>query len=205
MAETTRDFLRRIQDTIHGDTLDLGAGSGKYREIIAARASSYKAMDGDPGPNIDVVGDVHALPFAAASFDTIVSTQVMEHVKEPWRMVEEIARVLRPGGVCIVTAPFMLQFHADPSDYYRYSTEGARHLCARAGLEVLETGKIGGWPAVLAEAIRFTWLNPYAGRKYGFVRRNLVRLAHRLLLSIDHVSPKSAIYATTAVIARKPA
>ena len=38
MAETTRDFLRRIQDTIHGDTLDLGAGSGKYREIIAARA-----------------------------------------------------------------------------------------------------------------------------------------------------------------------
>lgn len=205
MAETTRGFLQRHQDLIRGETLDLGAGSGKYRAIIAARASSYTATDSQPGDNIDVVADVHALPFGAASYDTVVSTQVMEHVREPWKMVEEVARILRPSGTCILTAPFMLQYHADPSDYYRYTTEGIRHLCERAGLTVIETGKIGGAMAVLAESMRFSWLNPYAGRRYGFIRRNLVRSLHALLMSLDRVSPQSAIYATTAVVARKPA
>ncbi len=204
MPSNTRSFLERLQAHIHGDTLDLGAGTGKYREIIKKQAKTYTALDGEPGPNIDIVGDVHALPFPDASFDTVISTQVMEHVKEPWRMVEEIARILRPGGVCLLTAPFMLQFHADPCDYYRYTTEGARHLFERVGLQVIETEKVGGWLAVLGEMVRFSWASPYAKTKPGFLRRNLVRVVHDALCALDRPSPDATIYATTSIVAMKP-
>ena len=204
MAATTRDLLLELVPLhVRGRTLDLGAGSAKYRELFKAHASSYETFDADPRPGIDTVGDIHALPYADATFDTVVSTQVLEHVTEPWRAAEETARILKPGGKCIFTMPFLIQYHAHPDDYYRYTIQGGTHLCTRVGLEIVETRAIGGFCTVLAEMIRFSIASPY--HKPGKVRRILIEWIHRFLTSIDRVPANATLYANTCIIARKPA
>ncbi|MHA1751331.1 MAG: class I SAM-dependent methyltransferase, partial [Candidatus Helarchaeota archaeon] len=102
--ESTREVIKYSLKYISGKTLDLGAGSAKYRNIIKQKASEYITFDMIPGPHIDVVGNVLDLPFEDKTFDTIISTQVLEHVEKPWIMIKEIHRVLKKNGICILTA-----------------------------------------------------------------------------------------------------
>lgn len=203
--QTTREFLKAWSSVVHGHVLDLGAGRAKYKPMLQSVASEYTAFDMAEGPNIDVVGDVHALPFGDGSFDTVVCTQVIEHVCEPWRVVEEIARVLKPGGVCVLTTPFMMPHHADPHDYYRYTPDGASHLFRRTGLEIDASGKYGGANVVAAETLKFLFCNPYVHRKPGFLRRNLFRVVYGGLMRMRcRAAEGSLVYANVYVIARKP-
>ena len=73
------------------------------------------------------------LPFGDRSFETVFSSQVLEHVPEPWRMVEDMARVLKPGGHLILTAPHIWGLHEVPHDYFRFTSYGLQHLARRAG------------------------------------------------------------------------
>lgn len=133
LPNDTRGILSQSTDYIHGRVLDFGAGTAKYKSLIVPHAKTYTSFDMIAGPNTDVVGDVLAPPFPDNSFETVICTQVMEHVREPWTMIEQISRILAPGGVCILTTPFLLPYHADPHDYFRYTTEGGSALFTRAG------------------------------------------------------------------------
>ncbi|OGJ71626.1 hypothetical protein A2454_00840 [Candidatus Peribacteria bacterium RIFOXYC2_FULL_55_14] len=203
--QTTRGVLEVWTEVIRGRVLDLGAGRAKYKQLLQKTATDYTAFDMVDGPNIDVVGDVHNLPFDPCKFGTVVCTQVIEHVREPWRVVEEIARVLLPGGHCLLTTPFMMPHHADPHDFYRYTPDGVRHLCGRAGLEIVASGKYGGANVVAAETLKFLFCNPYAPHKPGIVRRNIFRMLYGLLLRIQRgAADRSVVYANVYVVARKP-
>lgn len=149
---------------INGKTLDLGAGSGKYKNLIKKYAGEYVALDGRAGINIDVVGDVAATPFADGEFDAVVCNQVLEHVREPWKVVAEIARILKSGGKCILTAPFLQPYHADPGDYFRYTKEGMKSLFASAGFDILECEGYGRTYSVLSEFCHFVFFDPYKKR-----------------------------------------
>ncbi len=86
-----------------------------------------------------MVGDAEALPFADASFDAVVSTEMLEHDDEFWRSLPEMGRVLRPAGVLILTARgngFMP--HEYPYDFWRFMPSAFDKLLALAGCEVLE-------------------------------------------------------------------
>ena len=63
---------------------------------------------------------------------------VLEHVREPTKMIAEMYRVLAPGGVCYTEVPFIQHFHAYPNDFQRYTVEGLKQ--AFAAFEPLETG-----------------------------------------------------------------
>ena len=65
----------------------------------------WVGFDDPANPIADVHGSADALPFEDGSFDTVLCTQVIEHVRTPNAVIAECARVLRPGGVLIVTAP----------------------------------------------------------------------------------------------------
>jgi SAM-dependent methyltransferase len=197
---STRDVVAHHSPHIGGATLDLGAGNSKYRSEIRRRSTSYIALDIGGGRYIDVVGEIHALPFAEEVFDTVICTQVLEHVTEPWEAVAEMSRVLRPGGKCIITAPFLVPFHGDPGDYYRFTRDGMRYLCYRTGLEVLEVGEYGGGFMVLAEMIRFALNNPY--ERYRPLSVCGIWL-HRILSKLDRL-PRGTVYANVYVVGRKP-
>jgi SAM-dependent methyltransferase len=74
------------------------------------------------------VGDAHHLPFAPGSFDLIISTEMLEHTAEPQRIVDEIRRVLRPGGRLLLTTRFIFPLHDVPGDYFRFTNYGLAHL-----------------------------------------------------------------------------
>src|SRR3989344_5733931 len=102
----TREVINKFLPYIEGRGLDLGAGSAKYKEMILEKASQYRSCDAVKNKNIDDICDVLNLSYPPESFDTIISTQVMEHVNNPYKMAEQIHKVLKHGCKVIVTASF---------------------------------------------------------------------------------------------------
>jgi len=79
----------------------------------------------------DVTGDLHELPFATGSLDAVCMTEVLEHVERPQRAVDEVRRALKPGGVLLVTSPFVWPWHGIPGvyrDFWRFTHEGWAYL-----------------------------------------------------------------------------
>jgi len=199
--QQTREIIEYAQKYISGETLDLGAGSAKYREIIKRGSKTYVAFDMMPGKNIDVVGDALNLPFDEGSFGTVVSTQVLEHVEKPWVMVKEIGRVLRPGGICILTAPFLEPYHPDPQDFFRYTIAGMRSLFENEGFEVIECSTSGRLFSVLSEFVRFSCFNPFRKAKKGSWL--ITGFMSKVSNFLDNFTKNKIIYSDVYIIAKK--
>jgi SAM-dependent methyltransferase len=132
--------------------LEVGARdvNGSVRPLFA-QAASYTGVDFIEGAGVDAVMNAHALAFADASFDAVVSTEMLEHDDEFWLSVKEMGRVLKPGGLLILTARgngFMP--HDYPFDYWRFMPASFSKLLTLAGCEPLEVREDwqGGHPGV---------------------------------------------------------
>ena len=128
-AKLTRVTLDRfIQSHASGGrTLDLGAQNGPY----AAHFPRRVALDLHPAANIHLRGHAHALPFVDGAFDVVLCTEVLEHLTEPQLAIDEMFRVLGPGGELLLTTRFLFPIHDAPHDYFRYTKYGLRHLLRR--------------------------------------------------------------------------
>jgi SAM-dependent methyltransferase len=109
-----------------GVVLDVGSKKAPYRAKVPA--TEYLTLDLRPDVGADIVGDLHDVPRESESIDTAIATEVLEHCYEPARAVNELHRVLRPGGLCLLTTRFIHPFHPDPHDYFRFTHEGLEHL-----------------------------------------------------------------------------
>jgi len=88
--------------------------------------------------------DAHNLPHKDESFDCVILNQVLEHVKRPWIVIDEVYRVLREGGIAILSSPFFYQVHDHPGDYWRFTPEGLLCLTENSGFkETLMTNRSG--------------------------------------------------------------
>jgi ubiquinone/menaquinone biosynthesis C-methylase UbiE len=151
--------------------LDVGAGELKnlqhcgHLEYVSQDFCQYEGRKGgatDEGlqneswdtSRIDLVSDITAIPAPDASFDAILCSEVLEHVPEPTHALDEFARLLKPGGVAILTAPFSSNVHMAPYHYcsgfskywYQY------HLTLR-NFEIQELTPNGDWYALLKQEI----------------------------------------------------
>ena len=115
-------FVGKYRDS--GLTLDLGCGSAYYKKYFPNRIG----FDIQPGPNVDVVGDIHNLPFEDEKFDNILCTEVLEHLHSPQIAISEIKRVLKNNGKIILTTRFIFPLHEIPNDYYRFTKYGLKYL-----------------------------------------------------------------------------
>ncbi len=96
-------------------------------DAIKRNGGDYKILDPVPDYSPDIVGDIHDLPFAANSVQSIACIAVLEHVEDPFKAREEMYRVLEPGGMAMVYVPFLYYFHAEKGyygDYWRFTREG---------------------------------------------------------------------------------
>lgn len=89
-------------------------------------------------PGVDLVADGNTLPLATGSVHAVVLQNVLEHLPDPAVVIAEVHRVVEPGGYLYVEVPFVQGFHADPSDYQRFTLEGLRYLLS--GFEVVKSG-----------------------------------------------------------------
>jgi len=98
-------------DVAGATMLDVGGGPGYFRDVFTAAGARYVGLDADVGelsglgriPSGTVIGSGLQLPFADGSVDVCYSSNVLEHVPDPWRMAEEMLRVTRPGGVVFLS------------------------------------------------------------------------------------------------------
>lgn len=103
--------------------LNLGSGPQRY----AGRADIIN-VDLFPFQEVDLLADARDLPIAAGSADLIINVAMLEHTPEPERVVEQMHRVLKPGGRLLCFVPFAVPYHAAPHDYHRWTISGTRRL-----------------------------------------------------------------------------
>ena len=135
MQDTTEALVGHYLDhlDLSGDVLEIHADAPDLPASLAvprARLRRVAIDDIDLTDGRDVLAD--------ASFDVVVTTDVLEHLERPWRAAGEIGRILRPGGVAVVHTPFSWAGSPRRDDYWRFSAAGLRSLFA--DLECLETG-----------------------------------------------------------------
>ncbi|HCM78112.1 MAG TPA: hypothetical protein DIS90_17135 [Cytophagales bacterium] len=126
------DLIEVISSLPDGSSV-LNIGSGGEVANVIVNASKGKilrivSMDIDVNRGPDVVADVCAMPFQSESWDVVILIEVLEHVQEPWKAVEEIYRVLKKNGRLVLTTPFIYPIHDVEHDYYRYTKHGLRFL-----------------------------------------------------------------------------
>lgn len=133
---------------VYGDLLDVGCGMKPYEVLLGVRTTNWTGIDFADSPaghtRADVFGSALDMPFPSGSFDTVLCTQVAEHVAEPMRLFAECARVLRPGGHLILTTPQTEETHEQPYDYFRYTRYGLQYLAETQGLQVSVLQPFGG-------------------------------------------------------------
>ncbi len=145
----------------HGVMLDIGCGLKPYEAHFAPYVDRYFGLEYSPksgyrGNKADFCGDAAVLPLADASIDTILCTEVLEHVPNPEKTIAEFARVLRRDGTIITTAPFVYPIH-DAFDFFRYSPDGIAAIMKRHGLTVEKVEPLSGTAVTLAIMFNLYW------------------------------------------------
>lgn len=131
--------------------LDVGGGLRDRAEL--ERLGSRTVLDIEKGPGVDVIGDAHKLSFRNKSYDVIAFFMVLEHLHAPDVALRECQRVLKPGGLLLLTTVQYWHKHNWPKDYYRFTKDGLQHLGDKAGLKILKIWSMGGPFLVVFHAI----------------------------------------------------
>ncbi|OHA89498.1 MAG: hypothetical protein A3C70_01520 [Candidatus Zambryskibacteria bacterium RIFCSPHIGHO2_02_FULL_43_14] len=161
-----REQIKKYSYYIKGDVLDVGAGNySRYVDLF--NYDKYARMNVRPGGNTDVVGRVENIPCSNNSFDSIVCTQVLGDVYELHKAFSELYRVLKPGGILLVTESLFDPLHDEPHDFWRFTEHSFKRLAEDAGLKVLVIEKRGGYFSVLAQLKARYWIERLgAGKKW---------------------------------------
>ncbi len=146
LAEDSVGQLSRYLDLSGATMLDVGGGPGYFREAFEAAGAAYWALDADVGElsgrgeiaRGTVIGDGMRLPFGDDTVDLCYSSNVLEHVPDPWRMAEEMLRVTRPGGIAFIS--YTLWYgpwggHETSPWHYLGGARARRRYAARHGHE----------------------------------------------------------------------
>lgn len=145
IRKTLLKSIKRNATNITGIVLDFGCGSSPYRNLFNYK--KYIRVDfineGHPNQNneIDVFYDGKKLPFDSMYFDSIICTEVLEHVPNTKEIMRELYRVLKPGGRAIFTIPFVWNEHEIPYDFYRFTQFGIAKKLEEAGFIIVENKK----------------------------------------------------------------
>lgn len=131
MRPVVIEFARDVAESfpIASPLVEIGSRAAEGQEAIADvrgifGATEYIGCDIQPGPGVDRVEDVHHLTFADESVGTVVALETLEHVADPIRAVEEMYRILRPGGVLAISSLMFFPIHEHPWDYWRFTPQG---------------------------------------------------------------------------------
>jgi len=114
-----------------GLVLDVGSKRSPYRDWIPH--TDYLRLDIDPRSRPDLCCSVDDIRSEGNRFDAVIATELLEHLREPQRAIDEFHRILKPGGVCILSTRFICQYHADPQDYFRFTGDSLHHLFRNYG------------------------------------------------------------------------
>ncbi len=130
------DSVSRNASELTGELLDVGCGTKPYAKLFDVKSYCGLEIDSQRTRVLGVADryyDGQKFPFADNSFDSVLCNQVLEHVFNPREFLNEIHRVLRPGGKLLLTVPFVWDEHEQPFDFARYSSYGLNFVLTQGG------------------------------------------------------------------------
>jgi SAM-dependent methyltransferase len=192
--------MQEVKSVTSGTMLDVGCGTRRYESIFSEVVDAYVGLDWpaiEDRARPDVIGDAMRLPLKSASIDVVLATELMEHLPSPHNFLQEVARVLREGGVLILSVPFMEPIHEEPRDYYRFTPFSLRHLLDQHGFSIQKIWNKGGWWSVVLGSFvnqsLYNWstsLDPAGHRHYSvltFMVLPICALTQWLAYQLDRV------------------
>lgn len=132
--------------------LDIGGGYLDRTKLLKD-LGLVTVLDVKRGSNIDIVGDILNLPIKKSCYDVVTLFTVLEHVEDPKKAFMEIARVLKPNGLLLLTTVQYWHNHDCPGDYFRFTNEGLQYLASQAGLKTHKIWSLGGPIMVVFHAV----------------------------------------------------
>lgn len=183
VARFYQDYLKLYAK---GHLIDLGCGKAplfmEYKKFVNEITCADWAQSFHKNPYTDVDCNLNEpLPFEGETFDTIILSDVLEHIAEPKLLCCEMSRILRKGGHILMNVPFYYRLHEVPHDYFRYTQYAMEYLCKVAGLKVILLEPLGGVPHVLADILMKTFAyKPVIGPALAHVIHSSYRVFMRL-------------------------
>jgi SAM-dependent methyltransferase len=141
-----------------GRLVDLGCGKAPLYLAYKGHVTDNTCVDWSNSLHGDAYVDMECdltqpLPFVEDAFDTIILSDVLEHLPEPAKMWGEMWRILADGGKVLLNVPFLYLLHEQPHDYFRYTEYALRRFATDHGFRVLVLTPVGGFPEVLADIL----------------------------------------------------
>ena len=173
------DALWSERSRFRGIVVDVGCGRKPYQQWLGTEVTRWLGFDlpapVSGRPAADAFASGSRLPLRDGMADCVLSTQVIEHVSTPWAVFHEAARILRPGGSLVLTAPQAQWLHEEPHDYFRYTKYGLMSLARDAGLTPLRVVPLGGAIALIGFLVtaHVPTLGARDGSPWWHVRRTL--------------------------------
>lgn len=184
-----------------GALLDIGCGNKPYESMFEGRITSYTGCDvvQSSDDRVDILCPATAIPLPDESFNTVLCTQVIEHVADHKALLQEAYRLLAPGGVLILSAPAYWPLHEEPHDYFRFTEYGLNYLLRTTEFEITTINPNGGGWGLCGQVLIHTLeRTPFRNR---FARR----LINYIFAVLDDRFPDRTNTLNYVAVARKPA
>jgi SAM-dependent methyltransferase len=205
--EYDRYFIRKFVSAWALPKLRLGmsvldAGSGNrseqmFRQNILDTGAELTTCDAKENDGVDLVVDLHSLPLPDAKFDLLLCIQVLEHVRHPDKACAEFFRVLKPGGIAIITVPQITHTLTDgtPPHFFNFTRHGIEACLVSAGFKIIAIEAQGGHFCVLGNLLHYSvkvlgdsplpkWLKPplilFCRVSFGLIGKAFFRIIDRL-------------------------
>ncbi len=204
------DFLISHATAFRGDVLDIGGKKNNTRSRFTPpleTVQSWTVINIDAAVQPDITASADNIPLKDQSADTILMTELLEHVPNPEAVLKESARLLKSGGQAYITMPFLNQVHADPHDYTRWTADHLREKITQSGLIVESLTPMGSTYAVIWDLLRAHLYRSHGVGCLSFrIKLKILLLCAPLFRWFDFKDHASRPFITTgwAVIARKP-
>jgi SAM-dependent methyltransferase len=169
MYKLNRGSLRRLyldkllfdlSDCLTGRILDIGGKKKNKRGSFRPSENlkiEYLNIDESTEPDYLVSADSMHF-FGADEFDSFLMIEVLEHLSAPEKVIAEIRRVLRSGGLGVISIPFLYPIHGDPHDYQRYTIDKLKMLLNSNGFDVIKIVEMGGLASVIHDLLwSYNW------------------------------------------------
>ena len=153
-----RAYEQAIRRHARGRLLDVGCGNVPLYSVYQPLVDDVVCVDWQHSHHSDGFLDLEVdlndeIPLPDQCFDTVLATDVLEHLRSPDRFWSESRRLLRVGGKVIVGVPFLYGLHEEPYDYFRYTRHRLTAFCEEHAMKLIELEAYGGPMAVIADLI----------------------------------------------------
>jgi 2-polyprenyl-3-methyl-5-hydroxy-6-metoxy-1,4-benzoquinol methylase len=170
-----KDIKEALDKYARKSLLDLGCGNKPYKEWYGPLTESSTGCDAVQSSEnvVDTICLAKELPYQNEAFDTVFSTQVLEHVFEQQQMINEAARILKQNGCLILSVPFTWELHEEPYDFFRITKYGLKEMFEKSGFQIEYIKANGGkWAALFQMMINTV----YSTFKYKTVKAKFLKI-----------------------------